>query len=301
MKIILKNATVLLVFAVLLLPGLAFAPEIARAHQPRIVEGTVINVVDPEVSKAYYGTLSGQPHVYKISSDKPFSLYAGVLVPDRPGQKKDVSAAVVKMEPVAGAMASPPVTASTSLANLDGKSFKWEPMYEEFGADNYFKGPEFKQQVPAGNYEIRVSSPDNDSRYSLAVGEIEAFDLAETVNALTVIPKLKSDFFGSSPFTFLKSPFGIGYVVIMFVFAFVFGFIYRVLLKKFAINKMRQRSHNIGKNDRFFRALLGAGLLVLGIVFWNPWMLFFAGFCFFEAIFSWCGLYAALGKNSCPL
>ncbi len=265
-------------------------PCIALAHQPRIVEGTVINVVDPEISKAYYGMLTGQPHVYKISSDKPFSLYVIILVPDRPGQKNDVSALIYET----GKETMP-------LANLDGFNFNWQPFYEEFGADNYYKGPEFRQQVPAGDYEIRVSSRRNDSRDALAVGEIEAFDLAETVNALLVIPQLKSNFFGSSPFTFLKSPFGIGYVVIMFVFAFIAGFIYRALLKKFAKTNNRKRIHNIGRNDRILRALLGAGLLIIGIYFWNALILFLAGFCFFEAIFSWCGLYAALGKNSCPI
>lgn len=284
MNKLLKSAALLLAFTAILIPVLALA------HQPRIVEGTIINVEDPEVSKAYYGMLSGQPHVYKISSDKPFSLYVGVLVPDRPGQKKDVSAIVNET----GKEASP-------IATLDGITFKWEPMYEEFGADNYFKGPEFKKQLPAGNYEIRISSMDNDSRYSLAVGEVESFPLGESISALLVIPKLKADFFASSPFTYLKSPFGIAYVVIMFVFAFVAGFIYRALLKRFAHGKARRLNHNIGAGDRILRVVLGLLLLAAGVYFWNPVVLFFAGFCFFEAIFSWCGLYAALGKNSCPL
>jgi len=34
---------------------------------------------------------------------------------------------------------------------------------------------------------------------------------------------------------------------------------------------------------------------------WSPILIFFSGFAFFEAIFSWCGFYAAMGKNTCPV
>ena len=30
-------------------------PLFASAHQPRVVEGERINVIDPEISKAYFG------------------------------------------------------------------------------------------------------------------------------------------------------------------------------------------------------------------------------------------------------
>ena len=31
---------------------------------------------------------------------------------------------------------------------------------------------------------------------------------------------------------------------------------------------------------------------------WNPILIFFSGFAFFETIFSWSGFYVALGKNT---
>jgi hypothetical protein len=284
MKLFLRHAFSFALFASLFVPGLVLA------HQPIVVESNAIQVVDPEVSKAYYGQLAGQSHVYSIESAEPFELYVGVLVPDRPGQEKDVSAVVFET----GKENAP-------IAVLDAGSFAWQPMYEQFGADNYFAGPEFKQKVPAGSYTIRVSSASNDSRYSLAVGELESFPPSVIINSLVVIPQLKRDFFASSPFTFLKSPFGIGYVVIMFVLAFIVGFVYRFIIKKLAKNSNRKSAHNIGKNDRLLRALLGVGLLIGGVYTWSPVLLFFAGFCFFEALFSWCGFYAALGKNTCPL
>jgi hypothetical protein len=46
------------------------------------------------------------------------------------------------------------------------------------------------------------------SKYSLAVGEIENFDVHETLNALKIVPQLKHDFFNESPRNFLFSPMG---------------------------------------------------------------------------------------------
>jgi hypothetical protein len=71
-------------------------PIIASAHQPIIMTGEDVAVTEPEISKAYYATLSGEPHIYRISETRPFELYVNVLVPDIGGQKKDVSAAIIK-------------------------------------------------------------------------------------------------------------------------------------------------------------------------------------------------------------
>jgi len=273
--------TIALLFAVFLLP------TITSAHQPRIVKDNQTIVTSPEVSKAYYSTLSGEPAVYTITSDKSFALYVSVLVPDIAGQKKDVSAVIFKD--------------SKQLALLDGTSFEWKQFFEEFGHDTYWQGPEYKAQVDGGTYEIRVSSSNNDSKYSLAIGETEAFDFKETLNALTLIPQLKKDFFNKSGVDFILSPFGWGFIVIMFVLAFIFGFVYRMLLKKFARSTARGAGKNIGKKDRMIRVVIGVALLLVAIATtWSPWLLFFSGFAFFEAIFSWCGFYAALGKNTCP-
>lgn len=62
--------------------------------------------------------------------------------------------------------------------------------------------------MEAGQYDIIVSSTSNDSKYSLAIGEAELFDLTEIMNALYLVPKIKRDFFNESPITFIFSPFG---------------------------------------------------------------------------------------------
>lgn len=266
-------------------------PAFVFAHQPRIVETRLTTVSEPEVSKAYYAKLTGEPDVYVIESSKPFDLYVGVLVPDIAGQKKDVSAAIIKN----GDTANP-------LGTLDGIGFEWKSFFEEFGHDTYWQGPEYKARVEEGTYEIRVWSSNNDSKYSLAVGEIEAFDFKEGLNALTLVPQLKKNFFSESPINFILSPMGYGLIIIMYLLAGMVGLVYRFILKRVAKNTVRGVSKNIGTTDRVIRIAIGVVLLLLAITTtWNPILIFFSGFAFFEALFSWCGFYAALGKNTCPV
>lgn len=121
----------------------------------------------------------------------------------------------------------------------------------------------------------------------------------------------KTQFFSDSPVYFLFSAVGISYVIVIFLLSFGFGFIYQTILKQIAATrakrsttvwKNRARSHNIGTGDRMLRAGIGVLLFIYAIMTsWSPTLLFFSGFSFFEAIFSWCGFYAAIGRNSCPI
>lgn len=272
--------------AVFSLAFFIFLPSLALAHQPRLVKGQLTIVPDPEISKAYYGELTGQPDVYVINASAPFDLYANVLVPDITGQKKDISAMVFKD--------------GAQIVVLDGLNFEWKKFYEPFGNDTYWMGPEYKARVEPGTYEIRVWNSNNDSKYSLAIGEIESFGVKETTNALTLIPELKKNFFNESPIGFIISPFGWGLIVVMYLLSFIFGFVYRVILKRLAKETVRGAHKNINKSGRIIRFLIGVALLLWAITTtWSPIILFFSGFCLFESIFSWCGLYAALGKNNC--
>lgn len=277
-----KNITLYTLALLLLLPSFA------SAHQPRIVEGRQTVVLSPEISKAYYGTLTGEPDVYSMQATDAFELYVGVLVPDIAGQKKDVSAVVLKD--------------GKQVALLDGATFTWKQFFEEFGHDTYWQGPEYKARVDAGTYEIRVWSSNNDSKYSLAVGEIEAFDFKEGMNALTLVPQLKKNFFNESPINFILSPMGWGLIVTMYLLAGIAGLVYRSILRIVARNSPRGVAKNIGTPDRLFRLALAVALLLWAITtIWSPVLIFFSGFALFEAIFSWCGFYAAIGKNTCPL
>ena len=189
---------------------------------------------------------------------------------------------------------------SVEISNHFLRIFEWTQFFEEFGHDTYWQGPEYKARSEAGTYEIRVSSTNNDSKYSLAIGEIEAFDLKEGVNALTLIPELKNNFFNKSPIDFILSPLGWGYIVIMYILAGFAGLAYRAIIRRMTKNSARGVGKNIGKSDRLIRVAIGVGLLLWAIATtWSPILIFFSGLAIFEAIFSWCGFYAALGKNTC--
>ncbi len=256
----------------------------ASAHQPRVVRGEKIAISNPEISKAYYGILYGKPHLYKISSNKDFKLYVNVLVPDIEGQKKDVSVDIFKD--------------GETIAVLNADDQEWKKFFEPFGQSAYWQGPEFKALVKAGEYAIRVRSTERVIKYSLAIGEIEAFDWKEGVKAILLIPDLKKHFFNESPASFILSPLGWGYILVMHIFAFLVGFICRSIFKKFTLGSRQGFQKNIGVFDRVIRFAVWLGFLVLAIMTsWNPILLFFSGFALYEALFCWCALYAALGRN----
>lgn len=157
------------------------------AHQPQLLGSEIMVVVrEPEVSKAYYGELRGTPAAYFIRSDEPFHLYLNILVPDIRGISKEVSAKILCDGRV--------------IAKLDASTSKWEPFFEEFGGDNYFKGPEYSEDVKPGDYEIVVYSGSNIGKYVLAIGDKEEFPPLDMFKALITMPFLKM-YFGKSPLT----------------------------------------------------------------------------------------------------
>ena len=138
---------------------LVFYPLTIFAHQPKLINYSPSfdnphEVVYPEISKAYYSKLEGEPHYYKINSDSDLSLE--VL-----DENKKV------------------------IYKAEGKDFEWNAWYEPYARDWYWKGPEigterneeFKTSftIDAGTYYIKVFNDDNTGHYSLAVGEAEFF------------------------------------------------------------------------------------------------------------------------------
>ncbi len=262
-------------------------PTVALAHQPRVVESRTTVVTEPEISKAYYGELTGVPDTFTFTATTSFNLYVNVLVPDTVGQTKDVTATITKD----GAL----------LATLDGPSFTWTKMFEPFGYDTYWKGPEYRATSTPGTYVVTVTSIGNTSKYSLAIGEIESFNAQEILNTLTLVPQLKQTFFDKSPIYFIFSPFGWGLILILYALAALFGLGYRFALKFLATDVPRSAGKNIGTWDRAIRFAIGIALLLWAITTtWNPILIFISGFTLFESLFSWCILYSAMGRNTCP-
>tara|TARA_B100000029_G_scaffold320840_1_gene313232 strand:+ start:332 stop:1015 length:684 start_codon:yes stop_codon:yes gene_type:complete len=149
----------------------------ALAHQPKLINySPLINnphkVTFPEISKAYYGKLKGEPHYYIIESETKFSFYAGITIPKVNDSYTWISIEVLDLN-------------NNILFSGDGKNYQWKSWYEPYARDWYWLGPqigthnhkEFKSslKIDAGTYLIRVFNENNVGSYSLAIGDKEFF------------------------------------------------------------------------------------------------------------------------------
>ncbi len=203
----------------------------ASAHQPYLIYGEKqISVDQPEISKAYYGEFNGSPVVFTIKSDKDFKLYAGVLVPTIAGSDEDVMAVITYND--------------KQIALLNKPAPEWTRMYEPFGGDNYFQGPEWRGNATSGVYTITVSRPGNIGKYVLAVGETESFTFDETLRTIRILPALKSEFFGEPAWTAYFNRIGLfmvlgflAIVIILLIFGEILKMIARIVRRIFGISK----------------------------------------------------------------
>tara|TARA_B100001250_G_scaffold75120_1_gene61448 strand:- start:706 stop:1392 length:687 start_codon:yes stop_codon:yes gene_type:complete len=147
------------------------------AHQPKLITHSSSfdkphEVIFPEISKAYYGQLTGEPDYFVIKSEKDFLFYTSILSPKTSDSYKWLSLEVQDGN-------------GDILYKADGSKFNWTPWYEPYARDWYWKGPEIgintgkefhtSFQISAGTYYIKVFNDDNLGHYSLAVGEAEFF------------------------------------------------------------------------------------------------------------------------------
>jgi hypothetical protein len=245
------------------------APAPVAAHQPVVVEDETTEVSDPEISKAYYATLTGAPQRYQIDSPVAFDLYVGILVPDDGSPVKDVTAEVFRGDEL--------------LVRLGGVEAAWSTFYEPFGGNTYWDGGEYRLRAAPGVYTVVVSSPDNTSSYSLAIGEIEFFDWEARVNALVALPGIQQEFFGLSPLSLLGTPYGLINLVAISGVALVAVLLYRRLFRRHVIRLLEGKPWRIGRVPQI---AVGVALFVVAISSsWSPLLLFASGLFVFGALF----------------
>ena len=148
-----------------------------QAHQPKLINysPTIDNphaVIFPEISKAYYSKLTGQPHYYVINSEDDFLFYTSILSPKINEEPSRFSLEVLDGD-------------QNIVYKVDGSNFEWTAWYEPYARDWYWKGPEIGVEsgkefqtsftIDAGTYYIKVFNENNTGHYSLAVGEAEFF------------------------------------------------------------------------------------------------------------------------------
>ena len=231
----------------------------AWCHQPRIVEGEDVTVVEnPEVSQAFYGEMKGKPVYYQIVSEDSFKLYVGILVPDLEDIRKDVSVEITKerARPEEKVEGEPKEEKDIHLL-LGGTEYEWTRWYEPFGGDWYWEGPELRSNPPeeelpegveasGGTYTLRVFSPDNEGKYVLVVGEREEFPLSEIIQTLFILPQLKAEFFERSAWSAYYNLVGL---FILIGIGIIVGIIVAIILiaKRTVRKRKLARGGDIGK------------------------------------------------------
>lgn len=210
---------------------IALTATCAYAHQPRIAFGErhppedPIAVEKPEISKAYYGQLRGEPDYYRIVSEKPFVLYLNILAPDQESARTDTSVDVM--------------IGGRRVATLSAQAAPWTVFYEKFADDRYLRGPELTETVGAGTYYLRVSNRDNWGKYALAVGNVESFPLDETIKTALTLPVIKKYFFNKPSYSAFLNLVGL-FLVIEFFLAAAAVLVIALLIRTIT-GKMRKR------------------------------------------------------------
>ena len=243
------------------------------AHQPRIVDTEKISVTKPEVSKAYYAKLSGKPHTYIISVNSAIDLYVNVLFPYKQGHKKNITVKVFRGD--------------QSLGELSSGEVDWKKFFEPFGQSMYWKGPELKKNVDAGKYKILVQSKEKNLRYVLAIGETEDWNGIDIIKAILLIPELKRNFFEESPISFIFSPLGYGYILLLQLLALLVGWVILKIMKISGINIQWKYLQKFAKVFMVLGVFFWVGLLSWAVrTSWDPIIILMSGLALFMVIIS---------------
>ena len=171
----------------------------AYAHKPVLNKNSAYppdapyEIEDPEISKAIYSTLSGNPHYYRIQSEVNFDFYAGILAAKigKCALESKFSFEVLDSE-------------FHRIDLADGENFEWTPWYEEYGKQWYWNGPEIGKNFlsdriyKAGTYYIKVFNETNTGQYIMAVGDIEKFSFTDIVGLLFSMGDIENEFWDPS-------------------------------------------------------------------------------------------------------
>lgn len=161
-----------------------------------------ITVDDPEMSRAFYDNLKGQPRIYLINSDVGFELYVNILVPAPVNISGRYSARVISLDRLDR-------PAEEQVAEIDGGLQDWQEFYDSAFREYYLRGPELIKQFPAGKYKIEVYSKESKGEYVLSIGREKINNIQSFLNLYWQLPLLKKTFFNTSILQFFFTPIAI--------------------------------------------------------------------------------------------
>jgi len=162
---------------------IAFTTQ-AYTHKPILNDNSTYpadapyEIEKPEISKAIYSTLTGEPHYYRIQSEVDFDFYAGILAA-KIGEcslNSKFSFEVLDSE-------------FHKIYLADGENFEWTPWGQNFASNEVFK---------AGTYYIKVFNNSNTGQYILAVGDIEKFSFTDIIGLIFSLGDIEDEFWDAS-------------------------------------------------------------------------------------------------------
>ncbi len=190
----------------LMVAGTAKAYSVHRLPVAEPYAVLPIDITKPEL-QLYVGELDGFPEMYEITVAKEMLLELGIRAVDAGmADKRNLSGILIRDKAERGV---------EEVARLSKEDVAWSKVTDPNSGLEYFDGPLFARVVPPGTYRIEISTPANEGRYMLAVGDPEAgggyFEKLAGVAALY-------DFYGHSKLAMIRSPlvhYPLGIILVM--------------------------------------------------------------------------------------
>jgi len=256
-----RKSIIAFLFILFLAVNLSFSNPVL-AHWPIVVTESPQIISDTNKSQAFFGSINGEPQAFDIISDKDFKLYLNILVPATSNPTGRYSVTVTR-----------DIDRLHPVMVLNESDTNWLPFHEKFANDHYLKGPESQKNLPAGNYRILVYSNDNFGKYVLAVGQEEIFPIQDSIKLISIVRKLKINFFQTSPTSLLFSIIGSTYLSATLLLSLVISF--------FVCRNKKIKSLKVSKDNILLFSIFGFTLLGLSLYFWNPIIIFMTVFTFY--------------------
>lgn len=123
----------------------------------------IITVQNPEVEQLILGELEGDPEMFEIVSEEPFTLTFEIrAVPDmQAGANPQLNGIIIKQKEIRGV---------EEIARLNAVDSSWNIVSDKSTGLVYQAGGYYSEEVGPGTYRIEISSPDNVGKYMLLVG-----------------------------------------------------------------------------------------------------------------------------------
>ncbi len=176
-----------LIISVLLLPIVVWADsDIVVGPQ----KASDVLTLDPS-SADLFGRLEGFPHTFEFDVRETLPLEAVVFVHDTKDQKNDASIIVVKKER----------RGVSEIGRTKAKESPWTSSKDMILVESFRQGGVLDASLEPGSYILEVSSPNNDAKYRLTVGNPDR-GYFENLKALFQLKKL----YGTSYLSAVLSP-----------------------------------------------------------------------------------------------